>query len=40
MPGALLDLTNPLWLKLNKQGCNWNRDPFPAIQACGLVIDA
>ena len=37
--GALMDLMNPFWLKLNKQGCNWNRNPLAAIRASGVVID-
>lgn len=37
--GALMDLMNPLWLKLNKQGCNWNRNPLEAIRASGIVVD-
>src|SRR5262249_17924108 len=23
--GFLMDVTNPLWLRLNRQGCRWNR---------------
>lgn len=30
--GALMDLMNPFWLKLNKQGCNWNRNPVAVIR--------
>ncbi len=37
--GALMDLTNPVWLALNKQGCNWNRRPVPRIEAAGFAID-
>jgi len=37
--GVLMDLTNPLWLKLNKQGCNWNRNPLAVIEKSGMVID-
>jgi ubiquinone/menaquinone biosynthesis C-methylase UbiE len=37
--GPLMNLMNPLWLKLNKQGCNWNRDPVPAIRERGFVVD-
>jgi len=37
--GRLMDLTNPFWLRLNKQGCNWNRDPIGAIRAAGFQID-
>jgi ubiquinone/menaquinone biosynthesis C-methylase UbiE len=39
VPGALMDFANPLWLKINGQGCNWNRDPLPAIRAQGFVVD-
>jgi len=35
----LMDLGNPLWLRLNKQGCCWNRDPIPAVEAAGFQID-
>jgi ubiquinone/menaquinone biosynthesis C-methylase UbiE len=37
--GALMDLMNPFWLKLNKQGCNWNRNPLAIIGQGGIVID-
>lgn len=37
--GALMDLMNPLWLKLNKQGCNWNRNPLAVIGSAGIVIE-
>lgn len=37
--GLLMDMTNPLWLKLNGQGCNWNRDPIAAIEAAGFMLD-
>jgi ubiquinone/menaquinone biosynthesis C-methylase UbiE len=37
--GALMDLMNTLWLKLNKQGCNWNRNPVAAIRESGFVVD-
>lgn len=37
--GALMDATNPLWLRLNKQGCNWNRQPLPRIEAAGFQMD-
>ena len=39
VPGFLMDLANPLWLRLNKQGCNWNRNPIGDIEAAGFVID-
>jgi ubiquinone/menaquinone biosynthesis C-methylase UbiE len=37
--GFLMDLTDPLWLRLNNQGCHWNRDPVDAMTAAGFVID-
>jgi ubiquinone/menaquinone biosynthesis C-methylase UbiE len=37
--GALMHLTNPLWLLLNGQGCRWNRNPLGAIAAAGFAID-
>jgi SAM-dependent methyltransferase len=36
--GALMNLTNPLWLAMNKQGCNWNRQPIPQIKAAGFDV--
>jgi ubiquinone/menaquinone biosynthesis C-methylase UbiE len=37
--GLLMDATNPLWLHLNGQGCNWNRRPLPQIKAAGFQVD-
>jgi SAM-dependent methyltransferase len=37
--GRLMDVTNPLWHRLNRQGCNWNRDPVPAMKATGFAVD-
>jgi ubiquinone/menaquinone biosynthesis C-methylase UbiE len=37
--GFLMDVGNPLWLRLNKQGCNWNRKPIAAIEAAGFEMD-
>jgi SAM-dependent methyltransferase len=39
IPGFLMDVANPLWLRLNKQGCHWNRNPLGAIEAAGFKID-
>jgi ubiquinone/menaquinone biosynthesis C-methylase UbiE len=39
LAGLLMDAGNPLWLRLNKQGCNWNRDPLEAIARVGFVVD-
>lgn len=36
--GALMDAFNPVWLKLNGQGCNMNRDPCAAIERAGFGI--
>jgi ubiquinone/menaquinone biosynthesis C-methylase UbiE len=37
--GFLMDMTNPLWLRLNKQGCRWNRDPVSEIEPAGFQVD-
>jgi SAM-dependent methyltransferase len=37
--GRLMDVANPLWLNLNKQGCNWNRNPIGQIEATGFRLD-
>jgi hypothetical protein len=37
--GIAMDLFNPIWLRLNKQGCNLNRRPREAIVSTGFVID-
>jgi SAM-dependent methyltransferase len=37
--GFLMDVTNPLWLLLNRQGCRWNRNPMGAIKAAGFQVD-
>jgi ubiquinone/menaquinone biosynthesis C-methylase UbiE len=37
--GLLMDATNSLWLRLNRQGCNWNRQPIPKIEAAGFHVD-
>ena len=39
VPGFLMDMTNPLWLRLNKQGCRWNRDTVSEIEPAGFQID-
>jgi ubiquinone/menaquinone biosynthesis C-methylase UbiE len=39
LAGLLMDAGNPLWLRLNKQGCNWNRDPVEAMAQVGFVVD-
>jgi ubiquinone/menaquinone biosynthesis C-methylase UbiE len=37
--GLLMDAANPLWLRLNGQGCRMNRDPRPALEDAGFTID-
>jgi ubiquinone/menaquinone biosynthesis C-methylase UbiE len=37
--GFLMDAANPLWLRLNKQGCCWNRDPLPALEGAGFELE-
>lgn len=37
--GFLMTVANPLWLKLNKQGCNMNRRPISAIEEAGFEIE-
>ena len=37
--GALMRLADPLWLRLNGQGCHMDRDPLPAIERAGLLIE-
>ncbi len=39
IPGFLMDLTNPLWLRLNKQGCRWNRNPIAELASAGFEVD-
>jgi ubiquinone/menaquinone biosynthesis C-methylase UbiE len=39
LAGLLMDAGNPLWLRLNKQGCNWNRDPREEMARVGFVVD-
>ena len=37
--GFLMNVTNPLWLRMNKQGCCWNRNPIGEIEAAGFELD-
>jgi ubiquinone/menaquinone biosynthesis C-methylase UbiE len=37
--GVAMDLFNPIWLRLNKQGCNLNRRPREAIVKAGFTIE-
>ncbi len=38
MAGPLMDLTNPLWLRINKVGCNWNRRVEGPVREAGFRI--
>ncbi len=35
----LMDVVNPLWLKVNGVGCNLNRDPVAALGVAGFAIE-
>jgi ubiquinone/menaquinone biosynthesis C-methylase UbiE len=37
--GALMDLANPVWLRVNGQGCRMNRDPQGALARNGFAIE-
>jgi ubiquinone/menaquinone biosynthesis C-methylase UbiE len=37
--GIAMDLFNPIWLRMNKQGCNLNRRPREAIASAGFCIE-
>jgi ubiquinone/menaquinone biosynthesis C-methylase UbiE len=37
--GALMRAIDPLWLRLNGQGCHLDRDPVPALERAGLRIE-
>lgn len=39
LSGIAMDLFNPMWLRLNKQGCNLNRRPREAITDAGFVVE-
>lgn len=37
--GALMRAVDPLWLRLNGQGCHLDRDPLPALARAGIVVE-
>ncbi len=39
LSGIAMDLFNPIWLRLTKQGCNLNRRPREAIVSAGFVLE-
>jgi len=38
MAGPLMSLTNPLWLWINKVGCNWNRHVEQPVRDAGFGV--
>jgi ubiquinone/menaquinone biosynthesis C-methylase UbiE len=38
--GIAMDLFNPIWLRMNKQGCNLNRRPREAIARAGFAVES
>jgi ubiquinone/menaquinone biosynthesis C-methylase UbiE len=38
--GALMDLFNPIWLRLNQMGCNWNRRTIESVRDAGFHIES
>jgi ubiquinone/menaquinone biosynthesis C-methylase UbiE len=36
--GKLMDLADPLWVRINKQGCHLNRNPLGALEKAGLRL--
>ena len=38
LAGPLMDLLNPVWLRLNKMGSDWNRRTINEVKAAGLQI--
>jgi ubiquinone/menaquinone biosynthesis C-methylase UbiE len=37
--GMAMDLVDPMWLRLNKQGCHLNRRPREAIASAGFAVE-
>lgn len=37
--GALMDAIDPVWLRINRQGCHLNRDPLPALGRAGFAVE-
>ncbi len=38
LAGPMMDLLNPIWLRINKVGCNWNRRTVEHVRAAGFNI--
>ena len=39
LAGPLMNLLNPMWLRINDQGCNWNRPTVQTVRDAGFVIE-
>lgn len=37
--GPLMDVLDPVWLYLNRQGCHMNRRPLTRLRQCGFVVE-
>jgi len=37
--GPLMDVLDPVWLYLNRQGCHMNRRPLDLLTRCGFVVE-
>jgi len=38
LTGSILDLLNPIWLRINKIGCHWNRRTEGDVKTAGFII--
>ncbi len=38
LAGHMMDLLNPIWLRINRIGCNWKRKTVEHVQAAGFNI--
>ncbi len=38
LAGLMMDLLNPIWLRINKMNCNWNRKTVQVVKAAGFTI--
>jgi len=38
--GVLMDVFNPIWLRLNQMGCNWNRRTVEAVRGAGFRVES
>jgi ubiquinone/menaquinone biosynthesis C-methylase UbiE len=40
MAGVLMDVFNPVWLRLNQMGCHWNRRTVESVGRAGFRIES